>query len=39
MEKLIHYLKAREDISVLEYIFLMILVIVGITVTILRYLT
>ena len=38
MEKLIKYLKEREDITILEYFFLMILVIVGITVTVLRFL-
>ena len=38
MEKLIKYLKEREDITILEYFFLMILAIVGIAVTVFRYL-
>jgi hypothetical protein len=38
MEKLVRILKDRGDIKVIEYFFLAVLVVVGITVTLFRYL-
>ncbi len=38
MKKVLTFLEARDDINVIEYLFVAVLVVVGITVVLFRYL-